>query len=269
LPDPGDKPDGYNLYRSGDGNTYQKFAFISETSVAGVADTICEEMDWSNVDHIVNTNPMGIDGSFYVFPEFSIYYRITSVYGTLESTPTDLGSVMPLDTFEVVLDNPEHEATLSTLSPTFQWQSSKTLISEEGTPVYHYGLYLDYRGVDPTKVILAVVDALNNFYHFRTNTSEQISVEFTGNIQNDEWNGCLWKWYNCQTGGYEAYESSELLNNSQYRWYVPMAYAVVQDDDSKAFSIASDFKNNESGWGIDPFGGFFFGDKKRFETVLE
>src|SRR6056297_526661 len=72
LPDPGDQPDGYNLYRSGDGQSYQKVAFISEASVGGVAKTICEAINWSNIDSVVNTNPMGLDGSFYVFPEFPI-----------------------------------------------------------------------------------------------------------------------------------------------------------------------------------------------------
>ena len=269
LPDPGDKPDGYNLYRSGNGQDYQKFAFISEPSVAGLAKHIDETGDiWFDIDRVVNANPLGKDGSFYVVPQYPIYYRITAVYGTHESTPTDLGSVVPLDKFDVVLDSPSHGATGTTLTPTFKWHPSLALTSEEGTPVYHYGLYLEQRD-GPENEILAVTDALSRFYQFRTNTPEQISVLFTGNQQNAEWNGCLWKWYNWETGVYRNYESSELLNDTQYRWFVPLAYAVVVDDDSKAYSIVSDYKMEYDSWGIDPFGGFVFGDNNRFETVVE
>ena len=268
LPDPGDQPDGYNLYCSGDGQDYQKFAFIPEASVEGLAKQICDAADiWFDVDRVVNANPMGLDGSIYVMPNYSIYYRVTSVYGTLESTPTDLGSVMPLDAFEAISDHPAHEATVDTLTPTFQWHPSKALASDEGTPVYHYGLYLDQTGA-PANEILACVDALSNFFNFRTDEAEQVSVTFTGNAQNQEW-GCLWKWYNKETDTYRDYESEELLNNTSYRWYVPLAYAVVNDEDSKAYSIASDNKFEDDSWGIDPFGGFPYGERNRFETLVE
>jgi hypothetical protein len=79
----------------------------------------------------------------------------------------------------------------------------------------------------------------------------------------------LWRWYNWETETYRDYESDELSNNKQYRWYVPLAYAVVKDDDSKAYSIVSDYKIEYASWGIDPFGGFVFGDSNRFETVAE
>lgn len=268
LPNPGDKPDGYNLYRSGDGKNYQKFAFIHENSVAGLAEYVCETADiWFDVDRIANVNPLGIDGSFYVFPKYPIYYRVTAVYGTLESSPTDLGSVIPLESFEVVLDNPVHESTVTDLTPTFQWHPSQTLTSEEATPMYHYGFYLDQQDTR-SEEILAAVDALSYFFIFRTEKAEETSVTFTGNAQNQEW-GCLWKWYNKETETYRVYESDELLNNTQYRWFVPLAYAVVEDDDSKSYSIASDYKFEDNSWGIDPFGGFPFGDKNRFETVVE
>ena len=268
LPNPGERPDGYNLYRSGDGEVYQKFAFIPESSVEGLAKQICEEADiWFDVDRVANSNPVALDGSIYVMPSYPIYYRVTAVYGTLESTPTELGSVIPLDAFQVVSDHPAHEETVDTLTPTFQWQPSKALTSDEGTPEYRYGLYLDQQGA-PADEILACVDALSNFFNFRTDEAEQISVTFTGKAQNQEW-GCLWKWYNEETETYRDYESDELLNNTQYSWYVPLAYAVVEDDDSKAYSIASDYKFEDASWGIDPFGGFPFGDRNRFETVVE
>ena len=268
LPDPADQPDGYNLYRSPDGQTYQKFAFLPESEVEGMAQTICEAIDWSNIDRVVNANPMGLDGSVYVMPNYPIYYRVTAVYGTLESTPTDLGSVMPLGAFEVCSDHPAHEATVDTLTPAFQWQPSEAVTSNEGIPVYHYGLYLEQCDA-PANEILAVVNALNGFYEFQSNTPEQISMTFTGNQQNEEWNGCLWKWYNEDTQTYREYESQALLNNTSYIWYVPLAYAVVDDEDSKAFSIASDYKFSDSGWGIDPFGGFPYGERNRFETLVE
>jgi hypothetical protein len=268
LPDPGDKPDGYNLYRSGDGVNYQKFAFITESTVAGLAKHIHETGDiWFDIDRVVNKNPFGLDGSFYVYPNYPIYYQITAVYGTLESTPTDLGSVIPLDQFEVVLDSPANNETGTTLSPLFQWHPSATLTSEEGTPVYHYGLYLDQRD-GPENEILAAVDTLSYFFHFTSSKAEPMRVTFTGNAQNPEW-GCLWRWYNWETETYRDYESDELSNNKQYRWYVPLAYAVVKDGDSKAYSIVSDYKIEYASWGIDPFGGFVFGDSNRFETVAE
>jgi hypothetical protein len=267
LPDAGDEPDGYNLYRSGDGTDYQKFAFIPESSIAGLANHIKETGDiWFDIDRVVNTNPMAKDGSFYVFPEYPIYYRITSVYGTLESTPTDLGSVNPLDVFEVVLDSPSDNETGTSLTPAFQWHPSQTLTSEEGTPVYYYGLYLKQRDADENEILAAVNE--QGFFRFRTNKAEAMDVTFMGKTKHPEW-GCVWKWYNGETGLYRDYEYSELINGKNYRWYVPLAYAVVEDEDSKAYSIASDYKIEYSSWGIDPFGGFLFGDNFKFETIVD
>lgn len=268
IADFGDEPDGYNIYRSPDGITYEKFAFVSEESIALRAKTIEESVEKSiDVDAVLNQTPFFKDGSPFIHPGYPIYYRISSVYGTLESEPTDLGSVIPLDVFDVELISPGELTRSASLSPDFQWAPNKVLVSDEGTVVYNYGLYL-YEPQPLAKNIIVPATAQNEFFRFQTESTDSMSVHFSANTPEEHWN-CVWKRYNPQLDDYLVYESASLDAQTTYTWEINLAYALVKDDDSKAYSIASDYKYDGSGWNIDPLGPLESSEQLEFTTIAQ
>ncbi|HOO33368.1 MAG TPA: hypothetical protein PK466_13735 [Thermotogota bacterium] len=253
LPNPGDEPDGYNLYRSLDGITYEKFGFITENFVADLADTISFYISYGyNPNQIMDVFPFYLDPSAFLHPGVEMYYQITSVYGTLESTPTDLGSVVPLDTFNVELQTPVNEAVDTSLNPNFRWRATNALSSSEGTPIYNYQLFI-YDWVQADNGAIVPVDADDDFITFTSDSAGPIIAGFTGSGTNTTWD-CTWKWYNPYGTGVDPYTATSLEPNKTYDWGLNVAYAVVDTTDSKAWSVSSDYRYRDKGWYIDPAG---------------
>ncbi len=269
--DLGDRPDGYNVYRSPDGITYELFAFVSEQSLnlkaKTIMDSVVSQMD---PNALLNANPLYKDGSPFIHPGYPIYYRITAVYGTLESEPTELGSVIPLDAFDVELISPDDQADSVSLNPDFEWRPNKALSSDEGVVVYNYGLYLYDSLQRRDNLIVPVIPttAPNPFFLFETDSSDSLSVHFSPNTPEQDW-GCIWKRYEPLTDNYQAFEPAALRAQGNYEWEISLAFASVKDDDSRAYSIASDYKHDGSGWNIDPFGPLEPSEKHEFTTVAE
>jgi len=251
LPNPGDRPDGYNLYRSLDGVTYEKFGFITEDFVRNLANTIINYVSPGyNENQIMNEFPFYKDPSIFLHPGVEMYYQITSVYGTLESTPTDLGSVVPLDSFNIELETPVPEAVCVSMNPVFKWKPTKTLESPEGTVIYNYGLFM-YDWVQADNGLIIPVDN-GNMVQFIAETPESIEVAFSGANINDL--GLNWAWYNPYSDSIDPYNETMLEPNKTYDWGINIAYAIVKDADSRAYSISSDFKYRDTGWYYDPVG---------------
>ncbi len=249
LPNPGDRPDGYNLYRSLDGQTYEKFGFVTENFGAGLANTILSYVGQGyNENQIMNLFPSYKDPSIFLHPGLEMYYQITSVYGTLESTPTDLGSVVPLDSFNIELETPVPEAVGVSQNPVFKWKTTNALESTEGTVTYNYGLFMyDWVQAD-TGLIIPTSEG--DMLQFTEDTADSVEVTFSGADLNDS--GLNWSWYNPYADSIDLYTETMLEPNKTYNWGINIAYALVKDADSRAYSISADFKIRDKGWYYDP-----------------
>jgi len=249
LPNPGDMPDGYNLYFSLDGVTYEKFGFVTEDFVSVLANTILYYVGSGyNENQIMNLFPFYKDPSIFLHPGVEMHYQVTSVYGTLESTPTDLGSVVPLDSFNVELENPEPEAVNVSRNPTFKWKPTNVLASTEGTVTYNYGLFVyDWTQSDNG---LIVPTYNGGMVEFTDDTADSLEVAFSGKNIND-W-GLSWSWFSPYADTISPYLADALEPNKTYGWGINIAYALVQDADSRAYSIAADFLYRDTGWYYDP-----------------
>jgi len=246
LPNPGDEPDGYNLYWSLDGEHYEKFGFVTEEFVSWLAGTILNYVSGGyNVNQVMNLFPSYKDPSVFLHPGVEMHYQITSVYGTLESTPTDLGSVVPLDSFNIELENPVHDSVNVSQNPTFKWKPTNLLTSTEGDVVYNYGLFV-YDWTQSENGVIVPTDE-GELEIFQNGSGESIEVAFSGNQSNDL--GLNWSWV---FSGMQPYTGISLEPNKTYGWGINIAYALVKDADSRAYSISADFKYRDTGWYYDP-----------------
>lgn len=203
-----------------------------------------------NENQIMNMFPFYKDPSIFLHPGAEMYYQITSVYGTLESTPTDLGSVVPLDSFNIELETPAPEAVGVSMNPVFKWKPTNTLESTEGTVTYNYRLFMyDWVQADNGLIIPTFE---GDMIQFTAETNESIEVEFSGANLNDA--GLTWSWYNPYSNSIDPYNETMLEPNKTYNWGINIAYAVVKDSDSRAYSISADFKIRDEGWYYDPVG---------------
>ena len=224
-----DMPDGYNIYRSFDGIKYEKIGFVKQDAI--------------------NPTTEFIDKSALLEPGKKVWYKVSSVYGDLESTPVDLGSVVPLDTFDVILVNPKDGDTNVSRNPVFKWRPNKSLESPEGTVTYRYAIWL-YNLVQSNEHIFPADP--DTWYPFIFASEEPItmSATFTGNATETTL-GYIWLVLNPDYMFMYNYFFDKLEPNKTYEWGMDLAYARVWDDsdNSLAVSIAVDY-----GYGVDPFG---------------
>src|SRR6056297_956727 len=190
------------------------------------------------------------DPSLFLHPGVEMHYQIPSVYVTLESTPTDLGSVVPLDSFNVALESPAPEAVNVSQTPNFRWRATNALESSEGPVVYNYRMFI-YDWIQSDNGLITPVGPNGNFFDFQTDSAGPIIVGFTGDEVNPDWN-CIWNWYNPYSNAFLDYTADKLEPNKTYNWGINIAYALVKDADSRAYSIAADFKYRDTGWYYDP-----------------
>ncbi|HQQ66832.1 MAG TPA: hypothetical protein PLO55_11925 [Thermotogota bacterium] len=250
LLNPGDEPDGYNLYYSLDGITYEKFGFVTEAFVSWLADTILYYVgEGFNENQVMNLFSFYKDPSIFLHPGVALHYQVTSVYGTLESTPTDLGSVVPLDSFNIELENPLDDAVDVPLNPIFKWKPTKALESVEGDVIYTYAPFI-YDWVQSDNGLIVPTTLQGNMVRFTSDTADSIELPFTG--VNPNIIGLGWSWYNPYSGELTPYEENTFEPNKTYNWGVNIALACVTDADSRAYSIAADYKYRDTGWYYDP-----------------
>ena len=222
---------------------------MTEAFVAVLTNTILYYVGQGyNENQIMNLFPFYKDPSMFLEPGVEMHYQVTSVYGTLESDPTYLGSVVPLDSFNIELETPVPEAVNVSQNPTFKWKPTKALSSSEGDVVFNYGLFIyDWIQADNG---LIVPTYQGGMIEFSDNSAESIEVAFSGKNLND-W-GLNWSWYNPYSGAVEPYTANSLEPNKTYGWGINIAYALVKDADSRAYSISADFKYRDTGWYYDP-----------------
>jgi len=217
------RPDGYNVYRSFDGVNYRKIATVAS--------------------------------GFYLDPSAQnevgkeVWYAVSSYRGNEESELVEVGSVVPLDSFNVNLKSPADRETDVSRQPTFVWEPTKELTSPESIVEFYYTIWI-YDLVQSENYIFPGIleGATFDFYEFATVGAQEISVTFKGNEGSPEYEDLNW-FLNLPDGIY-VYPYNELEPAKTYDWGVDYAYAVSYDSDSLAYSIAIDY-----GWEIDPFGG--------------
>jgi hypothetical protein len=217
------RPDGYNVYRSFDGVNYRKIATVPSGYYRDPS----------------AQNEVGKE----------VWYAVSSYRGDEESELVELGSVVPLDSFNVNLKSPADRETNVSRQPTFVWEPTKELTSPESVVEYYYTIWIYDLVQSENYIFPGILEGTTVYmYDFATEGAQEISVTFKGNEGSPEYENLSWFLY-LPDGIYE-YPYNELEPGKTYDWGVDWAYAVSYDSDSLAYSIAIDY-----GWGIDPLGG--------------
>ncbi|PLV59346.1 carboxypeptidase regulatory-like domain-containing protein [Thermotoga sp. KOL6] len=179
------EPDGYNVYRSFDGEHYQWIGFTK--------------------------NNYYRDHSPLLAPGKRIWYAVSSVYGGAESERVELGSVVPLDIFKVRLLEPEDGAIGVSAQPTLRWSSDRALNSPEGEVVYHYStLIMDFV---QSEYYLLPVDNYGYLYDWSA-TQTEISAPFVSEE---------YQWLHTKAGFTERLEYSKTYSWGMYYAYAEVA----------------------------------------------
>lgn len=215
-----DKPEGYAIYRSFDGTNYEKVGVVP------------------------NSYSTFRDGSAQLEIGKRTYYKVSAVYPGFESTPTFLGDVVPLDTFNVELLTPADNATNVPRVPTFSWKVDNEVTSPEGTPTYLYDLWVyDYTQNENGSILAPVVNIDGDLYlaNFGGENATQVSVNFSD-----------YDWYYWAINSFYPYP--QLQGNKAYCWGVEYAIAQVIDpnDNSVAESISIDLGRIDDPFGLEP-----------------
>jgi len=246
------RPDGYNVYRSFDGENYKKIGYLSSDFVMQRAYVTYLYLYFGNP--MSSLLPLFVDGSAELEAGKETWYGVTSVYGDKETDMVDLGSVVPLDKFNVVLEEPLDGSTGVSRAPTFKWRLDNTLTSSEGTVTYNYNIFIYDRTQADNDLIapFSDLDSELNGFTFSTTSANQIVAPFTGYNTEENWG---YSWYHFNEYGLTVvpYEYEVLQPNKTYGWGVNVAYADVLDEDSWALSIAADFRLRDYSWGLDPY----------------
>ena len=217
------RPDGYNVYRSFDGVNYRKIATVGSGYY--------------------------LDPSAQNEVEKEVWYAVSSYRGDEESELVKLGSVVPLDSFNVNLKSPADRETNVSRQPTFVWEPTKELTSPESVVEFYYTMWI-YDLVQSENYIFPGIleEDTVYMYDFITEGATDVSVTFKGIEGSPEYEDLTWFLY--LPDGIYFYEYAKLEPGKTYDWGVDYAYAVSYDSDSVAYSIAIDY-----GWDIDPLGG--------------
>ena len=152
------RPDGYNIYRSFDGERYEKIGYVDSDLVS--TNAFYNYLYWLNDYPINYYSPLIVDGSAELEAGKETWYAVSSVYGDKESSKANLGSVVPLNTFNVILENPSDESRDVPRAPVFKWSPDKVLNSTEGTVTYNYNMFI-YDRTQADNLLIALFGSIN------------------------------------------------------------------------------------------------------------
>lgn len=230
------KPDGYRIYRHFGNSNYTQIATVTNSSYL-------DESDEMKVGR-------------------RTWYAVSSYTENGESTLVELGSVVPLETFNVQLISPTDQEKDVSRQPTFVWKPTKELTSPESEVEYHYTMWI-YDLVQSQNYIFPVTEKEGDFYYydFMTQGAEEISVTFLGSEGSSEYDDLSW-FLLLPDGNVYYYEDDKLEPAKTYDWGVEYAYAVAYDMDSISVSIAID-----NGYGVNPKDDIMPDKQNEFTTV--
>jgi hypothetical protein len=214
------KPDGYRIYRHFGDSNYTQIATV--------------------------TNSSYLDESDELEAGRRTWYAVSSYRGNEESALVELGSVVPLDTFNVVLISPSDQEKDVSRQPTFIWEPTNELTSPESEVEYHYTMWI-YDLVQSENFILPGILKGTTVipYDFMTIEAEEVFVTFLGSEGSSGYDDLSWFLY--LPDGIYYYEDDKLEPAKTYDWGVEYAYAVAYDMDSVSVSVAID-----NGYNINP-----------------
>jgi len=234
------KPEGYNIYRSFNGENFEKIAMVRSDYVKY---------------RVAQASPMAnyIDKSPELTPEEEVWYKVSPVYNNYEGEKVLLGSVVPMKEFNVELKSPEHNSSNVSVNPTFTWGPDKALTSDS-TVVYEYQIFV-YDWNQSDNGLMIPFDTVNIDTNsqigkfFTTEGKKDVSVQFTGN------NGdIIWNTFNPYSLDSFLYPEGNLEHGKSYNWGVNVAYAYSFDEDSSSYSLSADFRYRDAGWWFEAYG---------------
>jgi hypothetical protein len=203
---------GYNVYRSTDGETWQKIAFT-----------------------IYN---YAFDKSVDLMPGQKYYYTVRTVYGDgTESDNSNIIEVIPLDLFKVKLISPADNETNVSRTPTFVWKPvdwrdwtstpniGGDLIDDEDITYAYYGPWIYDTAVSDQHI----------FYDVLTTTQgpQQVSVTFDPYSSED--------WLRIYPDGSSDTQTEPLEKYKTYEWGLDIAAARYVTADGTWISATIDY----------------------------
>ncbi len=224
-----ERPEAYVVYRSFDGTNWEKAGVVAETP--------------------------GNDGLFRdadprLEPGKKVYYKVSAYYRDGESTPTYLGYVVPLDSFNVELKNPPNGARNVSRDPTFVWEPTNDAFAVIPEDVGYYGSYVY------TLWIYDLVQSENHLYPLTSSGHQLILQSPEATEMSLEFSSVAWAIIALDFGKIFYYPGSQLEPNKTYEWAVDLAYAyaVFSDEEGNvnvAYSMAIDEGYGADYWGIE------------------
>jgi hypothetical protein len=203
---------GYNVYRSTDGETWQKIAFT--------------------------TGNFAFDKSVDLMPGQKYYYTVRTVYrdGT-ESGNSNIIEVIPLDLFKVKLISPADNETNVSRTPTFVWKPvdwrdwtstpniGGDLIDDEDITYAYYGPWIYDTAVSDQHIFYDVL--------ITTQGPQQVSVTFDPYSSED--------WVRIYPDGSSDTQTEPLEKYKTYEWGLDIAAAYYETDDGTWISATIDY----------------------------
>ncbi|MEJ5230103.1 MAG: hypothetical protein WHT65_08890 [Pseudothermotoga sp.] len=211
---------GYNIYRSTDGENWEKIAFT--------------------------TSYFRFDKGFDLEPGKKYYYTVRTVYndGT-ESDNSNVVEVIPLDLFKIKLVSPADNETNVSRTPTFRW---KPVDWRDGTSTPHIGgdliddedIYFVYEG-SPWIYDQAVSDQ-HIFYNFMivTEGPQEVILPFDPIIDTN--------WVRIFPDGSYGQQTEPLEKFKTYEWGLDSAVAYYETDDGYWISSTIDLGYGWDSW---------------------
>ena len=209
---------GYNVYRSTDGQTWQKIAFT--------------------------TGNFAIDKSVDLMPGQKYYYTVRTVYrdGT-ESGNSNIIEVIPLDLFKVKLISPADNERNVSRTPTFVWKPvdwrdwtsrpkiGGNLIPDQDITYAYYGPWIYDTAVSDQHI----------FYSVLTTTSgpQQVFVTF---------NPSSGKWKRIYPNRSPVIQTEPLEKYKTYEWGLTLAAALYVTPDGTSTSATIDYRPRWDRW---------------------
>lgn len=210
---------GYNVYRSTDGETWQKIAFT--------------------------TSYYAFDKSVDLMPGQKYYYTVRTVYrdGT-ESDNSNIIEVIPLDLFKVKLISPADNETNVSRTPTFVWKPvywrdwtstpniGGDLIDDEDITYAYYGPWIYDTAVSDQHILYDVLTT--------TQGPQQVFVTFDPYSSED--------WVRIYPDGSSVIQTEPLEKYKTYEWGLDIAAAYYETDDGIWISATIDYGYGWDRW---------------------
>ncbi|MGM0641596.1 MAG: hypothetical protein ACQESN_09270 [Thermotogota bacterium] len=214
---------GYHIYKSTDGENFEKIAFTENTSTA--------------------------DNGFDLEPGKEVSYKIKSVYeGGYESESTEVVSVTPLNLFKVNQINPRDNSYSVKRKPELRWKpvsldggdtnTGAGVINEEEINYYYTPIITDFAQSTGSIWVFQGEGEVRGVFEYSSQGPQLIATEFMSSY----WQGNNIDWVMRKDG--KLYPYSYLFDaleaGKTYQWGLTSAYAEYVQEESTAVAVIAD-----------------------------